>query len=198
MSDRLCVLWTITSAAPPEPLHPCPRCNRVTPHAPRGRFRVNANGKRLDAWLLLDCTVCGTPWQRPVLRRSVVAALDPALLAGLRGQDPALAARLAEGLPAAAAPHIAKRVLRAAGGVPCELHIRCSLPAPLPLRLDRLLACVLPLPRARLPALAASGALTVSPARAQALRRPVLDRMELCLRLPAQEAAAIAAAAASD
>ncbi|WP_307856669.1 DUF1062 domain-containing protein [Catenulispora pinistramenti] len=60
----------------------------------RGLFRVNANHKLLDIWLLALCAQCGETTKLTVLERANVRTIDPALLSGFHENDPALAARL--------------------------------------------------------------------------------------------------------
>ncbi|WP_323746207.1 DUF1062 domain-containing protein [Catenulispora pinisilvae] len=60
----------------------------------QGRFRVNANHKLLDIWLLALCAQCGETTKLTVLERAHVRTIDPAMLSGFHENDPALAARL--------------------------------------------------------------------------------------------------------
>lgn len=59
-----------------------------------GKFRVNANHKLLDAWLLVLCTACGDTVKLTVLERMNVRSVRPELLDRLHGNDPGLAAEL--------------------------------------------------------------------------------------------------------
>ena len=59
------------------------------------KIRVNANGKRVDAWLVYKCTCCGSSWNRPILERRPVRTIEPDLLMSLRASEPMLARRLA-------------------------------------------------------------------------------------------------------
>lgn len=34
-----------------------------------GKFRVNANGRRLDVWLIYRCQRCGRTWNVPLFER---------------------------------------------------------------------------------------------------------------------------------
>jgi hypothetical protein len=69
----------------------------------QGRFRVNANHKLLDVWLLALCEQCGETVKLTVLERAHVRSIDPAMLAGFHGNAPALAMRLLDD------PQIAQR-----------------------------------------------------------------------------------------
>jgi hypothetical protein len=59
-----------------------------------GKFRVNANHKVLDAWLLLLCTGCGDTVKLTVFERTHVRSVRPALLDRLHANDPALVPEL--------------------------------------------------------------------------------------------------------
>jgi len=59
-----------------------------------GKFRVNANHKLIDAWLLALCTACGETTRLTVLERMNVRSVRPELLDRMHGNDPGLAAEL--------------------------------------------------------------------------------------------------------
>ncbi|WP_244282652.1 DUF1062 domain-containing protein [Micromonospora chersina] len=59
-----------------------------------GKFRVNANHKLLDAWLLVLCTRCGDTAKLTLLERTNVRAIRPELLNRLHHNDPDLTAEL--------------------------------------------------------------------------------------------------------
>ena len=95
MSEILRVEWTIVPQKPPQPLLHCNRCNGTKSFRTSDKIRVNANGKRVDAWLIYKCTWCDSTWNRPVLERRHVRSIDPLLLMALRANDPKLARRMA-------------------------------------------------------------------------------------------------------
>ena len=59
-----------------------------------GKFRVNANHKLLDVWLLALCTGCGETVKLTVLERTTVRSIRPELLGQLHDNDPGLTAVL--------------------------------------------------------------------------------------------------------
>ncbi|MEE4492214.1 DUF1062 domain-containing protein [Streptomyces sp. BE230] len=59
-----------------------------------GKFRVNANHKLLDAWLLALCTSCGETTRLTILERTHVRSVRPELLDRMHDNDPDLAAEL--------------------------------------------------------------------------------------------------------
>ncbi|MFD7375109.1 DUF1062 domain-containing protein [Streptomyces mirabilis] len=72
------------------------RCHACTSQRFRtsGNFRVNANHKLIDAWLLALCTACGETAKLAVLERMNVRSVRPELLDRMHDNDPGLAAEL--------------------------------------------------------------------------------------------------------
>jgi hypothetical protein len=70
----------------------CVDCRSVSATAAAGRFRVNANGKLLDVWLLVRCVACDRTSNLTVHERAPVGSLDPAELHGYHVNDPELVA----------------------------------------------------------------------------------------------------------
>jgi hypothetical protein len=59
-----------------------------------GKFRVNANHKLIDAWLLVLCTSCGDTAKLTVLERVNVRSVRPEMLDRLHDNDLGLTAEL--------------------------------------------------------------------------------------------------------
>ncbi|WP_250004482.1 DUF1062 domain-containing protein [Actinoplanes sp. M2I2] len=57
---------------------------------PSGKFRVNANHKLIDAWLLVLCAACGATAKLAILERVTVRSIRPELLHQLYGNNPGL------------------------------------------------------------------------------------------------------------
>ncbi|WUI03296.1 DUF1062 domain-containing protein [Spirillospora sp. NBC_00431] len=70
----------------------CVDCRSRSATTGEGRFRVNANGKLLDVWLLVRCTSCDRTGKLTVRERAPVRSFDPAELDGYRANDPELVA----------------------------------------------------------------------------------------------------------
>ncbi|GAB3497305.1 DUF1062 domain-containing protein [Amycolatopsis cihanbeyliensis] len=72
------------------------RCHTCTSERFRasGKFRVNANQKLIDAWLLARCTACGETAKLTFLERMNVRSIQPELLDRLHDNDPGLTAEL--------------------------------------------------------------------------------------------------------
>jgi hypothetical protein len=85
--------WVVMPTCLPTVLRRCPACASGRFRA-NGKFRVNANHKLLDAWLLVLCTACGDTAKLTVLERMNVRSVRPELLDRMHDNDPGLAAEL--------------------------------------------------------------------------------------------------------
>ncbi len=86
-------LWVIRELGLPTIVKPCLSC-RSARHRPTGKFRVNANGKLLDVWLLIRCEQCGRTSKIPVHERTPVQAVGRGRLLKFERNDPALVREL--------------------------------------------------------------------------------------------------------
>jgi hypothetical protein len=85
--------WVVMPTCLPTVLRRCPACASGRFRAD-GKFRVNANHKLIDAWLLVLCASCGDTAKLTVLERVRVRSVRPELLDRLHANDPGLAAEL--------------------------------------------------------------------------------------------------------
>ncbi|TWG04277.1 hypothetical protein FHX80_112721 [Streptomyces brevispora] len=85
--------WVVMPTCLPLVLRRCHTCASESFRA-NGKFRVNANHKLLDAWLLALCTACGETTKLTVLERTHVRSVRPELLDRMHDNDPGLAAEL--------------------------------------------------------------------------------------------------------
>ncbi|MFB6557844.1 MULTISPECIES: DUF1062 domain-containing protein [unclassified Streptomyces] len=85
--------WVVAPTCLPTVLRRCPACASDRFRA-NGKFRVNANHKLLDAWLLVLCTACGDTAKLTILERTHVRSIRPELLDRMHDNDPGLAAEL--------------------------------------------------------------------------------------------------------
>jgi hypothetical protein len=160
-------VWNVIALDTPRVVRRCPRCDVARPFASSDRFRVNAQKRLLDVWLVYRCPACETSWNRTVVERASperVARLD-AYHANDRDEAWAVAFDLRGVAADARVPY---RVERRGAGSEIVLALRW----PCEVRLDRLLAAELGVAR---------GALLVGdPA---ALRRPVHDGQRVALQV---------------
>ncbi|MGI5122043.1 DUF1062 domain-containing protein [Marinactinospora thermotolerans] len=84
--------WVIRRTRLPLLSMRCLDCRSETATTGAGRFRVNANGRRLDVWLLVRCVSCDRTSKLTVYERAPVRSVDPAELDGYRANDPELVA----------------------------------------------------------------------------------------------------------
>lgn len=184
--------WTIIPKLPPRPILACSGCGTPKPFRSSGRIRLNANGKRLDAWLIYKCTTCDATWNRPIFERQGVRSLDPALLDAMQTSAPDFVARLefdAETLRAKAGRIEESEEFAVRKRTLCDIAdwrrigIALALPFPAGLRLDRLLAAELGLSRSRLQKLFEAGEITVEPERKDMLKRGIRDGTTIMLDL---------------
>jgi hypothetical protein len=87
-------LWVIRELGLPVIITACVSC-RSTHHHPTGKFRVNANGKLLDVWMLIRCKGCGRTSKIPIHERVYVQSLQRERLLMFEHNDPAMVRDLA-------------------------------------------------------------------------------------------------------
>ncbi|MEO3773243.1 DUF1062 domain-containing protein [Micromonospora sp. B9E7] len=85
--------WAVVPTCLPTVRRRCHACASQRLRA-SGKFRVNANHKLLDVWLLALCTACGETAKLTVLERMTVSAIRPGLLDRLHANDSGLTAEL--------------------------------------------------------------------------------------------------------
>ena len=144
-------LWVVRQLALPTIVKACVSCGS-TRHHPTGKFRMNANGKLLDVWMLICCERCDRTSKIPVHERIRVRVLkhqrlltfennDPAMVRQL-AMDAVLAARNAYQLDWSGTWELATGApfgeIECADPSPLEVVIRFELPAPI--RVGKLLA----------------------------------------------------------
>ncbi|WP_233600866.1 MULTISPECIES: DUF1062 domain-containing protein [Micromonospora] len=84
--------WVVRRTRLPLLSSRCPDCRSESATTGEGRFRVNANGKLLDVWLLVRCVSCDRTSKLTVHERAKVSSFDPAELHGYHVNDPELVA----------------------------------------------------------------------------------------------------------
>jgi hypothetical protein len=193
MSGLLRIHWAIAPKTPPRPLINCNRCGTVKAYCSSGKFRVNANGKRIDVWLIYRCTDCDNSWNFGIFERCNRRDIEPALLQVLEGNDPALARRHAFDVVALRNrigrveefPDVTvhKRRLGDARETATMLELQLGLEVPTSLRLDRLLAGELGISRSRLQALEEKRLLILGREGTKALRKPAREGMTIRIDL---------------
>ncbi len=85
--------WVVMPTCLPLVFRRCHACASERFRA-SGKFRVNANHKLIDAWLLVLCTACGVTAKLTVFERTNVRSVRPELLDRLHDNDLGLTAEL--------------------------------------------------------------------------------------------------------
>lgn len=182
MCATLRVRWTITPKIAPQPWLACSRCGKLRAFQSSCKVRLNANGRRLDAWLIYKCVVCEKTWNRPIFERRYVGEIDSAELEALQSNDPQWIRAEAFNLDALRCRsqridefpeiEISKHVL---DEMPAWRRVEIEVMVLLPtnVRLDRLLALEFGLSRSKLRALYDAGVLQVRGNRSDVLGRRV-------------------------
>lgn len=193
MSNVLHVKWTVTSLVAPQPWLTCGQCSDIKPFQSSGKARLNANGKRLDAWLIYKCVDCDNSWNRPLFERKGVRDIDPRLLRALQTNDPewteALAfdaealRRKAGRIEEFAEVRVDKHVLASNSAPLSRIEIVLNVPLRSCLRVDRLLAVELGVSRSKVQGMQSSGVLKLLPDGERMLRRPVRDGIVVAIEV---------------
>ena len=89
------IRWRVAVAAAPFAVRPCGACGADARFASTGLFRVNAQKKLVDVWLVYRCTTCGSVWNSAVISRMRPGGIDREELGRFTGNDPATALRCA-------------------------------------------------------------------------------------------------------
>lgn len=192
MCNILRVRWTIHPQTAPQPWIACSGCGCLKPFKSSGKIRLNANGKRLDAWLVYKCSDCEKTWNRTLFERRNIRDLSASTLEALQGNDPEWVRlqefsidglrRKAQRIDESADSIVRKEVVQGATGW-TALEIELAATFTVNLRLDRLLASELAVSRTKLYTLHDRGKLKVHPDRSDALRRRIRADLRVLIDL---------------
>ncbi len=89
------IFWEVDYVSPPKIIRHCKKCGTKTEYVSSGMFRVNAQQKLLDVWLVYRCASCKTTWNLPIFRRISPAGIGRELLDKFLGNDGELALKYA-------------------------------------------------------------------------------------------------------
>ncbi len=71
--------------------HKCGGCGKKTEFVNSGRFRVNANGNRVDVWLIYRCRKCKHSWNLTIYERTKPSSIPSEKYELFLENDPDLA-----------------------------------------------------------------------------------------------------------
>ena len=179
----------IRATETPRVLRPCSGCGRLSHFVSSDRFRVNAQQKSLDVWLIYRCINCKSTWNLTVHSRVNPRQLPKDTLSSYHENDRQSAWNVA----------FDKAIIERAGGVidfdvsvefekryleSSEGTMRIECVHPLNLRLDRALSSALSLSRSSIQKLAKKGQIICEGQKTlRALRKPVIDGQKVKLVL---------------
>lgn len=63
------VIWEVQYLSPPPAIRYCKKCGKRSEYICSGLFRVNAQRKTLDIWLIYKCAHCDTTWNSTIYSR---------------------------------------------------------------------------------------------------------------------------------
>lgn len=89
------IMWEVTPLQTPTVERNCNKCGGKSHYRANGQFRVNANGRNLDIWLIYKCETCDNTWNLTVHERVKPESLPGALYQAYLGNDAAQATRCA-------------------------------------------------------------------------------------------------------
>jgi len=194
MCNALQVRWSITPRIAPQPWIICSGCGGLRAFQSSGKIRLNANGRKLDAWLIYKCTGCDRTWNRTIFERQNVRSIDSVILEALQSNDPdwiraetfnlEALKRVSRRIDEFADLDIRKELVRETPGW-THLKIEFLISLPISARLDRLLASELQVSRSQLSAFHEAGLLKTNPDRTGILRRRI--RNGLCVAIDLSE-----------
>lgn len=81
------IIWEVQSLSLLPVLKYCKKCGRKNRFACSRQFRVNAQHRYLDIWLIYKCCDCNTTWNATVYSRISPQAIKPQLLDGFYKND---------------------------------------------------------------------------------------------------------------
>ena len=84
------ILWELEYQDAPKVIRHCQKCGTKTHYGSSGLFRVNAQKKSLDIWLIYRCDVCDHTWNAEIYTRIKPGKLSEEQLERFHRNDPAL------------------------------------------------------------------------------------------------------------
>lgn len=84
------IIWKVQVLSLPRALRFCKKCSQKTAFVCSEQFRVNAQKRSLDIWLICKCVHCNTTWNATVYSRIAPQSLTAALLESFHHNDRAL------------------------------------------------------------------------------------------------------------
>jgi hypothetical protein len=188
------LVWRVAATEGPLVVKDCAKCSGRSRFVCSEKFRVNAQQRSLDVWLIYRCTACDGTWNCRLVRRAAPTAIAPDLYAKFLSNDRDAARCYAFDLAllkrnGVKAEHRGEVVLEGPELAPdafasgtARVLVRCELAGRW--RLDRLLAPKLGISRSRLERLGDEGGIELDPP-VKRLGAPLAARTLVVMRLDA-------------
>lgn len=87
--------WDIQYLSPPPVIKYCRKCGKNKEYLCSGLFRINAQRKYLDIWLIYKCSHCDYTWNMTIYSRINPKSISPKILDGFHDNDEELVKRYA-------------------------------------------------------------------------------------------------------
>lgn len=130
------VNWELEYLSPPPVTKHCKKCEKKTEHVCSGSFRVNAQRKYLDIWLIYKCSNCDSTWNMTILSRINPKSIAPEILEEFHSNQGDLVRKYAMDMELiqrnGAEAGLPKYEIRGPAfdfAVPVELHIKSPYPS---------------------------------------------------------------------
>jgi hypothetical protein len=184
------VCWHIIPLSTPHVLRHCAKCGTRRRFASSDKFRLNAQQRKVDVWLVYKCLVCAQTWNCTIVTRQAPEDIgadlyqrfvrNDRILAWRYAFDSSLLQRAGVRVDAAVDVRIEPATWHGMGGMARPQQIRLVLDYPCTLRLDRLLAEAFHVSRASVHRWFDRGLLQVWPVEKHPLRKPIRHGQILC------------------
>ncbi|MCL2672687.1 MAG: DUF1062 domain-containing protein [Clostridiales bacterium] len=122
MSNTEYITWKVNPLDTPAVLRNCNKCGGKQEYKSSGLFRVNAQGRNLDIWLIYRCTCCGNSWNMEIHARVKPQSIPAAEYDAYLRNDAQLAEKCA----------FDKALLRRNNALPCYDGLRFAVIGAIP------------------------------------------------------------------
>ncbi|MFC3057387.1 DUF1062 domain-containing protein [Paenirhodobacter populi] len=189
MTGTVSVVWRIEPVSPPRPRRNCSTCGDSRLFRSSGKIRLNANGRRLDAWLIYKCDSCEKTWNLSLVERVAVTSIAERDLRAMHGSDPAWVrerefdlatlGRYCDRIDIPPDLTVTKIVEGDLAGAWSVIELAINVQRRTGQRLDRLLARELKLTRSELQSMQRAGGLQFDSGSGRIMRKPIRGSVTL-------------------
>ena len=179
--------WRLHANTLPRVWRHCGGCGEAVVYECSERFRVNAQKKVIDVWLIYKCARCHATWNYPIVSRRSVSEVSSELRYAFEQNDPCIARKYAFDTNALSRPCHRIELGESVEVVRTRLHvdsqigdrIYIDIDYPCNWRLDRLLSRELRVSRAQLCMWDEAGRIKVHPETRRRLRTRIESSLDV-------------------